>query len=284
MELQSNPTPIPVFESIMRTDDNGEFWSSRQLSSILEYSQYQKFKNVVMKAMEACKNSNQQIKDHFTHMSEMVNIGSGAQTPVDDIRLTRYACYLIVQNASPDKEVVALGQTYFAVQTRMQELQQMESYNTLRNEVDRRLYLREQLTEHNKELASTAKSAGVIDPIDFAIFKNFGYKGLYNGLDKKGIQKRKGLKESAIILDHMGSTELAANFFLATQTVEKLKRDKINNKVAANNTHHEVGQKIRGTIKAIGGTMPEDLPLAENIKVVERKAKKGLGKQNDTNI
>jgi len=209
----------------------------------------------------------------------MVNIGSGAQKAIDDVRLSRYACYLIVQNGDPAKEVIALGQTYFAVQTRIQEIREMEEYTSLDTEEEKRLFLRSEMKKHNKDLAIVAKGAGVIDPVDYAIFKNFGYKGLYDGLDRKGIQKKKGLSEKDDILDHMGSSELASNLFVATQTEEKLKKDNVKDKTAANRTHFNVGKKVRETIKEIGGTMPEDLPAAENIKQVEAKTKKKLPKK-----
>lgn len=273
------PTPISVFESIKQTDENGEYWSARQLAVILEYTDWRNFVEVMKKAAEACKNSGQQPKNHFVRVTEMVQIGSGANRPVDDFKLSRYACYLIVQNADPGKEVIALGQTYFAVQTRIQEIQQMEEYAKLDTEEEKRIFLRREMKEHNKQLASAAKGAGVIDPIDYAIFKNCGYKGLYDGLDRKGIQRKKGLKEKDDILDHMGSTELASNLFVATQTEDKLKKDNIKSKAAANNTHFEVGKKVRQTIKEIGGTMPEDLPVAENIKSVEAKSKKKIDKK-----
>lgn len=273
------PTPISVFESIKQTDENGEYWLARQIAVILEYTDWRNFVEVMKKAAEACKNSGQQPRNHFVRVTEMVQIGSGANRPVDDFRLSRYACYLIVQNADPGKEVIALGQTYFAVQTRIQEIQQMDEYAKLDTEEEKRIFLRREMKEHNKQLASAAKGAGVIDPIDYAIFKNWGYKGLYDGLDRKGIQRKKGLKEKDDILDHMGSTELASNLFVATQTEEKLKKDNIKSKTAANYTHFEVGKKVRQTIKEIGGTMPEDLPVAENIKSVEAKSKKKIDKK-----
>jgi len=270
-ELTNNS--IPVFEQIKRIDNGGdEFWSARELSKVLEYSEYRHFKPVIEKAKEACRNSGQNIKDHFEEFLEMVKIGSGAERGFDDgVKLSRYACYLIVQNASPEKEIVALGQTYFAVQTRLQEIQQMDDYNRLNTEDEKRLFLRKEMAEHNKYLAYAAKSAGVIDPVDYAIFQNFGYKGLYGGLDAKGIHAKKGLKKSEQILDHMGSTELAANLFRATQTEEKLKRENIKTKYQANQTHLEVGKKVRKTIQEIGGTMPENLPVADSIKKLDKK-------------
>jgi DNA-damage-inducible protein D len=202
----------------------------------------------------------------------MVAIGSGASRPMDDgVKLSRYACYLVVQNADPSKEVVAQGQTYFAIQTRLQEIQQMDEYNQLSSENEKRVYLRDELKKHNIHLADAAKGAGVVEPIDYAIFQNHGYMGLYGGLDAKGIHKRKGLKKSQQILDYMGSTELAANLFRATQTEEKLRRDKIKGKQEANKTHFEIGKKVRKTIEEIGGEMPENLPVAEDVKKVQRK-------------
>jgi DNA-damage-inducible protein D len=271
MEKFVNEENLPVFEQIKRVDEIGEYWSARELAEVLQYPSYDKFRNVGKKAFEACKNSGQRPNDHFSRMGKMVAIGSGAQREMEDVRLTRYACYLIVQNADPGKEIVALGQTYFAVQTRIQEIQQMADYTKLDTEEEKRIFLRKEMKEHNKHLAVAAKGAGIIDPLDYAIFKNFGYKGLYDGLDRKGIQRKKGLTEKDDILDHMGSTELASNLFVATQTEDKLKKDKVKDKATANQTHLNVGKKVRQTIKDIGGTMPEDLPAAENIKKIEKR-------------
>ena len=195
------------------------------------------------------------------------------------VKLSRYACYLIVQNADPSKEIVATGQTYFAIQTRLQEIRQMDEYNRLTTEEEKRLFLRNEMKTHNTQLAEAAKDAGVIEPVDYAIFQNHGYMGLYGGLDAKGIHHRKGLKKSQNILDHMGSTELSANLFRATQTEEKLRRENIKGKGKANQTHFEVGKKVRQTIKELGGTMPEHLPTEESIKKIENKEKKRLDKK-----
>lgn len=266
-----------TFESIKKIDENGvEYWSSRDLAKILEYADYRNFITVINKAKEACLNSGNEVLDHFGDITEMVIIGSGAQRPIDTIKLTRYACYLTVQNADPSKTIVAQAQTYFAIQTRIAEVQQMEEYNRLSTEEEKRLFLREEMAKHNSQLADAAKNAGVIESRDYAIFQNYGYKGLYGGLGAQEIHERKGLKKSQKILDHMGSTELAANLFRATQTEEKLRRENIKGKIKANQTHYEVGKKVRQTIKELGGTMPEDLPVADSIKSVEAKQRKML--------
>jgi DNA-damage-inducible protein D len=251
-----------TFEGMRQIDGEGnEFWSARQLAKVLDYSEYRHFLPVVERAREACQNSGQSIEDHFEEVLEMVEIGSGAMRPINDYRLSRYACYLIVQNGDPAKPVIAAGQTYFATQTRLQEL-----------EDQRRLLLRDELAQHNKDLAAAAKQAGVDTPLDYAVFQDHGYKGLYGGLGAKDIHGRKQLKKSQKILDHMGSTELAANLFRATQAEDKLRREGIKGKAAANRTHLEVGKKVRQTIAELGGTMPEDLPTPEtSIKQLERK-------------
>lgn len=273
---------MTLFESIKHIDENGvEYWTSRSLWKILEYNEYRNFIPVIEKAKIACENSGQRIEDHFEDINEMVAIGSGALRPIDSIKLSRYACYLIVQNADPSKTIVAQGQTYFAIQTRIAEVQQMKEYQELTSEEEKRLFLRSELLKHNSQLASAAKDAGVIDSKDYAIFQNYGYQGLYGGMTAKDIHARKGLKKSQKILDHMGSTELAANLFRATQTEEKLKRENIKGKQKANMTHYEVGAKVRQTIKELGGTMPENLPVEESIKVVERKRQKQLKEKNE---
>ena len=266
-----------VFEQIKQTDAEGnEYWGARQLSKILEYREFRNFQPVIEKAKEACVNSDQQLNDHFVDFHEEIGHGKGATQQYPSVKLSRYACYLIVQNADPSKEVVALGQTYFAVQTRLQEISQMEAYNHLSTEDEKRLFLRNELKKHNIQLADTAKDAGVIKPLDYAIFQNHGYMGLYGGLGAKEIHTKKGLKKSQQILDHMGSTELAANLFRATQTEEKLRRDEVKGKTKANKTHYEVGKKVRKTIEELGGTMPEDLPTEESVKKIERAEQKKL--------
>ena len=271
-----------VFENIKRYLDDGiEFWYARELQDVLEYTEWRNFKKVIDKAKIACDNSGNSVEDHFVDINKMVQIGSGADRIVDDIQLSRYACYLIVQNGDPRKEIIAIGQTYFAVKTRQQEV--IENYDILTEE-QKRLAIRNEIAAHNKALAEAANQAGITKPVEYAIFQNFGYKGLYGGMDMKAIHKHKGLKKSHKILDHMGSTELAANLFRATQTEEKLRRDKVCGKDEANKTHFEVGAKVRQTIKELGGTMPEDLPTPEkSIQQIEKeqmarlkgKAKKG---------
>ena len=193
-----------LFENIKSTDENGhEYWMARQLSKVLDYTDFRNFAGVIEKAWNACKNSGYNPQDHIVEANEMVRIGSNAEREMSSYKLSRYACYLIVQNADPLKEVVAIGQTYFAVQTRLQEIQQMDAYNRLSNEEERRIYLRNEMSKHNTYLASAAKNAGVQEGLDYAIFQNHGYMGLYGGLDAKGIHKQKSLQKSQQILYRM---------------------------------------------------------------------------------
>jgi len=247
---------ISPFERIRRTNAaENEFWSSREFADVLGYTDYRNFETVVGKAKAACFNSGQRVEDHFVEVTEMVGIGSGAERSVKTILMSRYACYLAIQNADPTKEIVAMGQTYFAVQTRRQELGEQES------EDQKCLLLRGEMRTHNAKLAEAARMAGVSDGRDYALFQNHGYMGLYGGLTAQGIHAKKKLKKSQGILDHMGSTELAANLFRATQTEEKFRREQIFGRDKANKAHHEVGTKVRQTIKELGGTMPENLPM-----------------------
>lgn len=259
------------FETIKRLDDNGvEFWSSRDLAKVLEYSDYRNFQTVIIKARVACENSGEVIHNHFVEATEMVEIGSGAEKSVETVYLSRYACYLIVQNSDPTKVVVAKGQTYFAIQTRRQE----NTDNLV--EDNKRVFLREEIKKHNTSLTKTAKSAGVQN---YAIFQNAGYRGLYGGLSMQDIHKRKKLKRSEHILDHMNSEELAANLFRATQTDAKIRRENIKGESNANFAHYEVGQKVRNTIANIGGTMPENLPNVDGIGKAKTRIKKEGGKR-----
>lgn len=264
-----------TFESIRQLDSTGhEFWSARDLAPLLEYRDWRNFMQVVDKARTACEQSGKRAGDHFGDATKMVDIGSGAQRQVEDVRLSRYACYLIVQNGDPSKPVIANGQTYFALQTRRQELADDAKFAQL-SEADKRLAIRNELAAHNKHLAAAAKGAGVETSLDYAIFQDHGYKGLYGGLGNKDIHARKGLKKSQKILDHMGSTELAANLFRATQTEEKLRRDQVRGKTRANQTHFDVGRKVRQTIAELGGTMPESLPKPqESIQQIASTQKK----------
>lgn len=260
-----------LFESIKHSDENGvEFWSARELAPYLGYKRWENFLEVLEKAKNACKSSVGTILNDFRDVMKIVKAGF-TEKPLDDVELTRYACYLVAQNGDPRKPEIAQAQTYFAIQTRYAEIQQMEEYQALTSEESKRLFLREELRRHNAKLADAAHDAGVETPLDYAVFQNFGYKGLYNGLTAQGIHKKKGLKKGQNILDHMGSTELAANLFRATQAEEKIRREHIKGKDKANEAHYEVGKKVRKAIADIGGTMPEDLPTAESIKQVEAK-------------
>lgn len=267
-----------VFEEIKKTDENGnEWWNSRELATALTYVNYKYFLEVMRKAWNACKNSGVDPNDHFVVINEMVSIGSGAVRQIDSVKMSRYACYLSVQNADPNKSIVAQAQTYFAIQTRRAET--LLDGNALSEEDEKRLLLRQEMTKHNTHLASAAKEAGVVTNKDYGIFQNHGYKGLYGGLDAQDIHDRKGLTKNQRILDHMGSTELAANLFRATQTEEKLRKEGIKGKNAANKTHEEVGKKVRQTIAELGGTMPEDLPVVESIKRLQTRQKRLLNQK-----
>jgi DNA-damage-inducible protein D len=269
-----------TFESIKNTGKNGrEFWFARDLQKVLDYTDWRNFEIVISKAKTACLESDVDIQNHFVEVNKMVKIGSDAEREIRDIVLSRYACYLIVQNADPSKKIVALGQTYFAIMTRTQEVT-LQSLEVL--EEKKRLTIRHELIEHNKSLAEAAAMSGVITGLDYAIFQNKGYEGLYGGLGAQDIKDRKGLSKSKNILDYMGSTELAANLFRATQTDEKLRRDYIDSKEKANRIHYEVGSKVRQAIKDIGGTMPENLPTPpQSIQQIERKHRQLPGSKKD---
>lgn len=262
-----------TFESIKHVNEYGEeYWLARELQLVLEYAQWRRFSDAIERAKLACKNSGFAVEDHFADVGKMVDIGSGAERQIDDVMLSRYACYLIVMNGDPRKEVIAIGQSYFAIKTRQREL--IDNYEQM-SEDQKRLAIRNEMIAHNKSLAEAAQMAGIADQREYAIFQNKGYQGLYGGLGAKEIHVRKGLKKSQKILDHMGSTELAANLFRATQTDEKLRRENIQGKQAAYDTHYQVGKKVRQTIKELGGTMPEDLPTPEkSVKQIEREVER----------
>ena len=257
-----------IFEKIKHyTEEGVEYWYARELQRVLEYKEWRNFLKAVNKAKEACEKAQQSMIDHFVDVNKMVELGSGATREVDDIMLSRYACYLIVMNGDPRKEVIALGQTYFAVQTRKQERTD-EEFRTM-SEDERRLHLRNDVRGSNKKLASAAYDAGVRN---FGKFQNSGYRGLYNGETAADIRERKGLDKNQDILDYMGSTELAANYFRITQTEDKLRREHIQGEALANETHYNVGRKVRQTIAELGGTMPEALPVPEkSIQQIEQK-------------
>lgn len=269
-EEEANNYTESLFESIKHIDENGEeFWYARELQIALEYGQWRRFNEVIERARISCENSQVSVHEHFANVGKSSPMPNGGERIINDYKLSRYACYLIVQNSDPRKKVIALGQTYFAVKTRQQEL--IENFDDL-TEDKKRLAIRNEMIAHNKSLAEAAQMAGVETARDYAIFQNKGYQGLYGGLGAKEIHERKGLKKSQKILDHMGSTELAANLFRATQTDEKLRRENIVGKTAANQTHYEVGKKVRQTIAELGGTMPEDLPTpSKSIQQIEKE-------------
>ncbi len=279
MELKASE--YKRFEDIKHVRDDGtEYWSARELAPTLEYVQWRNFSKVIGRAMIACENSGHSILDDFAEVSKIVDAGATSK-PVKDYELSRYACYLIVQNGDPRKEVIALGQTYFAIQTYRQEV--ADHFNQL-DEDRRRLVVRGDIKQWNQLLAETAYDAGVITNEEFAIFQNAGYMGLYGGLDVDDIHSRKNLEVGQKILDYMGSTELIANLFRISQTEEKLRKDSVKGAEKATSIHYNVGKEVRTAIRKIGGTMPEDLPTPEkSIQQIEQeqmarlkaKAKKG---------
>ena len=273
-ELELVENEQKLFEDIKHTTEDGvEYWLARELAPLLGYSTWQKFTTVIKRAITSCDSFGQNPDDHFNQVVKMVSLGSGAERKVNDFELSRYACYLIVQNGDPSKPVIAAGQAYFAIQTRKQELQDETGFMEM-SEDDKRLALRGEMKAHNRALSAAAQDAGVRTNSEFAAFQDQGYMGLYNGMRAHDIHKKKGLKKSQKILDHMGSTELAANLFRATQTEEKLRREQISSREEANRTHFNVGRTVRKTIEELGGTMPEDLPTPnQSIQQIERKKK-----------
>ena len=264
------------FEDIKHMDENGiEYWYARELQLVLDYKEWRKFENVIKKAIDACENSGISAFEHFVGADKTIQMPKGATKSIKDYKLTRYACYLIAQNGDSRKEIVALAQTYFAIQTRKQEISEKE-YSLL-TEDEKRFYQRNLTRKGNYSLNQAAKNAGVKN---FDKFHNSGYKGLYNGETADDIAKRKGLRYREDILDNMGSEELAANLFRITQTESKLKRDNISTEKEANRTHYNIGKNIREVIAKNGGTMPEDLPTPKkSLKQLEKENKKILVKQ-----
>lgn len=264
------------FDAIRHVDETiGEYWSARELYKVLGYTEWRNFQNIVIKrAMKACEENGRAVSDHFVRSYKAIIGGKGAKQNVQDVLLSRYAAYLVVMNGDPKMPVVAMGQEYFAEQTRRQEL---AGEVPELPEDQLRLLRRGQMNVYNTQLADAARQSGVVEPYDFAIFQDHGYRGLYGGLGAQDIHARKGLKKSQHILDHMGSDELAANIFRASQTKQKLERDQVQGKDNANRTHHEVGREVRNTIKRLGGTMLEDLPTPEkSIQQLQREEQKRL--------
>lgn len=273
-----------LFESIKHENEYGqEYWLARELQTVLGYSKWENFANIIEKAKEACRGSGNAVSDHFPEVRKTIIMPKGATKEIIDYQLSRYACYLIAMNGSPRKKAIALAQTYFAVKTRQQELTE-EEYQRLTKD-QKRLITRRQVAKSNASLAEAAHNAGIETQQEYAVFTNHGYQGLYGGLTARDIHARKGLKPSQKILDHMGGTELAANLFRITQTDEKLRRDNVQGKENANSTHYEVGSKVRRTIQELGGTLPENLPTPDkSIKQLERENKAWIQLADKTDL
>jgi DNA-damage-inducible protein D len=265
------------FEAIKQVDENGlEFWYARDLQKALDYTEWRNFSKVIDRAALACKNSGFDVSNHFVDVNKTITMPKSAEKQVIEYKLTRYACYLIVQNGDPRKEIIALGQTYFAIQTRRQEL--ADTFNQL-DENNKRLVVRGNIKQWNQLLAEAAHNAGVITDEEFAIFQNAGYMGLYGGMTVADIHRKKKLKDKDKILDFMGSTELIANLFRISQTEEKLKLDKTSSAVEANEIHYQIAEKIRRAMIDMGTTLPENLPTPEkSIQTIEREEIKKLKK------
>ena len=265
---------IAAFEAAAQCDDDGnEFWTARTLQGLLEYSDYRNFLSIIEKAKDSCMTAGQPIADHFVEVTKMIELGKGATREVDDVRLSRYACYLVTQNGDSRKKPIAFGQTYFAIQTRRQELSDQSTAAGIavpQTEDEKRVFLRNQIKAHNRYLSSAAKEAGVVTPKEFSIFHSKGYQGLY-GKTVPDIRRHKRIPKTADILDVMGSTELAANFFRVTQTEEKLRKDKIRGLERAYATHYAVGRQVRDAMLKISGIAPEDLPVVDNIRQAEKR-------------
>ena len=276
---------VSPFDGIRHTDEQGnEYWSARELSKLLGYTRFDKFAGTLAKTEEAMRNSGQAVSDHMSRVGHMIATGKGAKRPAEDVHLSRYACYLIVQNADPDKPIVALGQTYFAVQTRRQEIADELALAGL-PEDQKRLIFRDLMSTHNTRLAAAARLAGVLEPRDFATFEDHGYMGLYAGRRENDIHRERNLKPKEKILDRMGSEELADNIFRAVQTDAALRRGQVSSKDQANATHYRIGQEVREAIRRMGGTMPEDLPTpAKSIQELQRDEQKRIEAQRQPSL
>ncbi len=254
-----------LFEQITNINNNGvEFWSARDLMPLLGYVKWERFLQAIERAKESCRQSEQKVEDHFPGAGKSIISGKNTQVEISDFHLTRYACYLIAQNGDSRKVEIAKAQTYFAFKTRQKEVQDILM------EDQKRVYLRSDLKDKNKKLVSTAKKAGVNN---FANFQDSGYMGLYGGLRQKQIKHKKGLKDGENLLDNIGSEELIANLFRASQAEAKINREMIMGEAETNAAHKLVGQKVRNTIKTLGGNMPEDLPKFDNLKVAKKRLK-----------
>lgn len=269
-----------LFDDIRHVDENGnEYWLARELQVALQYAKWENFHKVIKTAQIACKISQQNVFDHFLEVRKMILIGKGGQRPQIDYKLTRYACYLIVMNGDPRKNVIAWGQTYFAVKTRQQELNEL--YEKL-SEDEKRLFVRGDIKQKNMLLAEAAHKAGIITAVEYAKFQDAGYRGLYGGLTARDIAENKGLKSGEEILDYMGSEELAANLFRITQTEAKMKREGTATPSEANAVHYQIGSIVRKAIVEAGGTMPENLPVPDkSIKELESETRKQLKPKKD---
>lgn len=271
-----------TFDDIKKIDENGsEYWEARELQDVLEYAKWENFHKVIKQAQISCKINQQDVSDHFPDVGKTIVMPKGASKSVADYRLSRYACYLIVMNADPRKEIIAFGQNYFAVKTRQKEIEEL--YEKL-SEDDKRLYLRGDIKQKNMLLMEAARKADIKTNFEYAVFQNFGYKGLYGGMTAQDIAVKKGLKPNQDILDHMGSAELGANLFRITQTEDVMKKKNVSTPELANDTHFKVGAAIRNTINELGGTMPEELPAPEkSIKELDKEKQNQLKENQDQN-
>jgi DNA-damage-inducible protein D len=273
-----------IFEEIKHINPRSgvEYWYARELMPKLGYKRWENFETAIKRAKKNLTSTGMEPSDHFRDLTKVIEAGKGAKMQVSDVAITRYGCYILVQNGDPSKEEIAAAQSYFAIQTRRQEIADEKLKLT---EDQLRLQIRRDIREHNTALADAAHNAGVLTDLDYAIFQNEGYKGLYGGLDAKAIHSRKGLKKSQKILDYMGSTELAANLFRATQAEDKIRRENIQGKGNANKAHNEVGKVVRDTISKLGGDMPENLPTPDKgISQIERAEKKRLANADNNNV